>query len=255
MLNSPIFFSGDLTLKIYTINYKSEGESIIFLIEDDNGPLFCGVVDCFEYKKKNKTIELLKQKGVKRIDFLCWTHTDKDHSIGIDKIVKKYVTKDTLVILPEYIDCREDEFINYNKRIKATFALINDLILDRKVIFNSGSRNKILLKKDLTNGLTTLPISITSLSPDSAIVRRRVLKEKYYHKNDFSVALKIEIGNRILLLTSDIEDITSQQIESYSIPNRIDFLKIPHHSSKGVTKLLDYINDDCEISCTTIYKK
>ena len=45
--------------------------------------------------KENLTYRLLKQKfndyprNRKKLDFLCWTHPDNDHTLGLDDIITK----------------------------------------------------------------------------------------------------------------------------------------------------------------------
>jgi len=101
-----VYYSGSLQIVIYLIGYSSQGESIIFSIEADNGDnvkLFCAVIDSYEIANINKTIETIDKLGYKKIDLLCWTHPDEDHSLGIDTLLSKYVDNNSIILIPENI--------------------------------------------------------------------------------------------------------------------------------------------------------
>ncbi len=256
MTSNVFFFKHSIYLEVYLIGYKTEGESILFLIKSKEDTLFCGVVDCYEYQNINKTIELLESENINRIDFLCWTHPDLDHSLGIDNLVERYIDINTQVILPEGISGDE---IQYNDRVKKTFEKIDGLIKPRrgkrKYNVKSASDYKVLKRLTFRNYEEDIIFEIRSIAPNSTIVRSRK-QSKDIEKNDFSIALILSVGEINVLLAGDIENYTIKNFEEWYIPEKIDCLKIPHHTSKTSNKILNFIYPEykCDIASTTVYR-
>ena len=63
----------NLLVKVFIIGYSLRGESIVVLFIDkeyQNNVLYSIVIDCFTYKKLNKTEEILNTYGISQIDML-----------------------------------------------------------------------------------------------------------------------------------------------------------------------------------------
>lgn len=96
---------------------------------------------------------------------------------------------------------------------------------------------------------------IVSIAPNSTILRKNNFNTTF-KKNDYSIGLIMTLGKFTMLLSGDIENRTIENMEYYYIPEVIDYIKTPHHTSDTSDKLLNYINDNsCEIACTTVYRK
>lgn len=94
----------DLHLLVYLVGYANEGESILFAIKSSHPRervLYSGVIDSYENKKGNQTINLIKELGIDNLSFLCWSHPDSDHYKGIDTIFEQFCDKNTRIVLPE----------------------------------------------------------------------------------------------------------------------------------------------------------
>lgn len=252
-----IFFQKKLVLDTYLIGYKSEGESIVFIINSDDNIVYSGVIDCYEYNGINKTIEILDSKGIKALDFICWTHPDIDHSIGIDKLIQLYTSERTRVILPGHVSRQAYE---YNDRVKKTFELMKLNITSRKRrkyrISEVSDFNVPVSKKFLDMSGREYQFTITSIAPNSTFLIEDDFKEGIKN-NEYSIALVINFGEFYLLFAGDIENRTINSFEDYYLPKSIDYIKVPHHTSGGSDKLLDYlldINNICEVGCTTVFR-
>lgn len=246
--------NGRLSIRLYLIGYKNIGESIIFFICEDERIVYSGVVDSYEIDE-NKTIKILEDNNVEYLDFICWTHPDEDHSLGIDTLLERYTNSNTKVIIPENISGEE---CSYNDRIRDTFNIIDDNLKSRKknkFIVKSASDTKTLELFDFDRGaLGKEEFKIVSIAPNSTILRRDEFNQSF-KKNDYSVALVITLGYFTILLSGDIENKTIDKLEWFSIPEIIDYIKTPHHTSKSSDKLIENIKDlSCEIACTTVYK-
>lgn len=249
-----ILLNGRLSIKIYLIGYENIGESIVFFVCVDNRIVYSGVVDSYE-DDYNKTIEILEKNNIEYLNFICWTHPDEDHSLGIDTLLRDFANSNTKVIIPENIS--GDEY-SYNKRIANTFSVIEENLKSRKsntFIVKSASDNKILEYFTFDRGaLGKEEFKILSIAPNSEILRRDEFN-KSFKKNDYSIALIITLGYFTILLSGDVENKTINKLEWFYVPQIIDYIKTPHHTSSSSDKLLENIEDlSCEIACTTVYK-
>lgn len=256
MNRKNIFIRKGLTLETYLIGYKNAGESIIFIVYADDNIKYSGVIDCYEYGSLNKTIEILEDKGVETLDFICWTHPDEDHSIGIDTLIDMYAGEGTKVYLPENIDGQE---YGYHERIRNTFDKINETITSRKrkkYSVYSVSDSKTLVSMNFTYGTKgSYKFRISSIAPNSNMLRRNEFNETF-RKNDYSIGLLLNIGEFNLLFSGDIENRTIDRMEEYYLPSFIDYIKVPHHGSESSDRLLGYLdyNNKCEVACTTVFR-
>lgn len=255
--NRNIILRDELKIAIYLVGYNNIGESIVFIVKSDNTPVYSGVIDSYEQFEINKSMEILRENNIKHIDFLCWTHPDEDHSIGIDSLIENFVNEQTKIFLPAHINGEEYE---YNERIKNTFNMINDNLKSRKkskFIVRDVSDNMILEKFDFDRGVKGREeFKIMSVAPNSMILRTNEFN-KAFKKNDYSIALIITLGTFTTLLLGDIENRTIESFEYYYMPKVIDYIKIPHHASKTSDKILEFLdkNNKSPIATTSTYKK
>lgn len=61
----------------FIIGYKNQGETILIVIEVDENPVFCILVDSYYHKDINIVEKILEEKKIKGIDIICWTHPHK----------------------------------------------------------------------------------------------------------------------------------------------------------------------------------
>lgn len=257
MVNS--FFSESLTLDVFIIGYKTQGESIVLVIKTDGKIHYTCVIDCYEENKINKTIQLLENLKIKHVDIICWSHPDVDHSYGIDNIILNYANKKTTVVIPEDLGSYREN-IDYSERVRSTFELIDNNCSIRSPSFYvmSASDVKPIVNISYIIGEKNYPFFINSVSPSSQLVRNRAQKLKP-KKNDYSIAFHIKVGKFDLFFGSDIENITVNQIKSRFreyILSSFDLLKVPHHTShysKNFLSLLD-TSKKSDISCSTVFR-
>lgn len=256
MKRRNIILRKNLTIDIYLIGYKNIGESLVFIVYCDNNIVYSGVVDSYE-KEINKTIEILKDKNISTLDFICWTHPDEDHSIGIDTLIENFTDSNTKVFIPEDINGEE---YNYNDRVRSAFQYIDENLKSRKhdrFKVYSASDNKILEYLTFDRGVKGKEeFKIVSIAPNTMILRQDKFNTTF-KKNDYSIALLITLGSFTILLSGDIENKTISKFEYFYLPDVVDYLKTPHHTSDSSDKLIDFIDKElpCEIACTTVYKK
>lgn len=212
------------------------------------------VIDCYETKKINKTIEILQKNDITRIDFFCWTHPHEDHSKGIKKLVE-YFKEETIILLPSELTAR-----NINMETKEIYEELTSLNRNNRkksgTLMVTSDEKPILNKKFLGTNNEVLDIKVIALAPISKnIINQTKNIETNY--NDYSIMLLVEIDKHRLLFTGDIENSTINYIEEhYDSIDNVDYLKLPHHCSTTSNNIFNII--DCDINnivCTTTINK
>lgn len=263
-LNEFVFKS--LTLDVFIIGYKAQGESIVLIVKLDGVISYSCVIDCFEYNNINKTIQILSSLNIKNVDIVCWTHPDIDHSIGLINVLSKYANKYTTVIVPENIHfCKKN--VDYNTSVDSTFDLIDKYIWSKKrstFHIRTASELTLIESKTYLFGEINYPFFILSVSPNSQLITKRLLEtevnpNKKLKNNDYSIALRVKFGKFELFFGGDIENININMMKRYLndyIPSSFNLLKIPHHtsnSSKNMLYLLDKTKKS-DMCCSTVFR-
>ena len=101
-------FNKNLQYVIYTIGYHKEGESVLVFIKTDDVIVFTVVIDSYEEGEINITCELLARENLNHIDMVCWSHPDKDHSLGISKYLK-WIDERTIILVGDgFVETQEN---------------------------------------------------------------------------------------------------------------------------------------------------
>ena len=259
----------DDELVIYVIGYKRLGESIIISI----GNKFLGVIDSFKVHDAFVTKDIIKEMGIP-IDFICWTHSDWDHTYGLAEL-KEFFYEETHIIVPTGFQAKEfREYLNKSDSKKdyhysEYFHLIDILDGTQNEYYHEVNADSLLYLFKLLKAGTQERYSfvMSAIAPDSKKLRevncehiqRIYLKDAddwfktvNLDNNIFSVGLKIQIQSENfsedkkdvikLCFTSDMVD---EVIEVMGERKRIDnfqyntFLKVPHHGSDKSKKIFD----------------
>lgn len=260
----PITSHSNLRVKIFVIGYKNEGESIIILFmdtQDKKCPVkYSIVIDCFKYKNKNITDEILRYYSVKTLSMLCWTHPDLDHSIAIDTLIKKYCKESTQILLPEHFYNMPNDIVTINnKELKNAVDKIFSLNrLKRKTVSNvsatPGGYSEVKSLK-FTGVDGNIETSINVITPISSILANYVKEGKCnINKNELSISVIINIDGYYLYFGGDTIDKHIDAINADYL-GECRFIKIPHHSSTTSMHLTNYLPQKIDTACTTIFSK
>ena len=162
------------------------------------------VVDCYAKGDVNKTKELLDKFHVEHIDLLCWSHPDKDHSVGVDTLIENFCDDRSYILVPYGIEGRDEDCVKYNEGdkqiIDSIFAHNSRLHKAFKPISCNEEGLSQVTSFDLCSLLDDkLHVRLYALSPHAEYIAeaRHNYKEKqqYIHKNDFSISLCLDIGD------------------------------------------------------------
>ena len=233
-------------INVYTIGYKSKGESIYISFESENKEFFYDVlIDCYktDVNISKEILDIVKIN--KKIDCICLTHYHDDHFLGLNEIIDEYSKKGTKVLVPD-VDCESSlseeavsmrneiaEIVKYGRTKKGTVKKISE-------------PQNIVNDSILTND-KKIEFGILAISPISKITMRNVgRKPEQIEQNDYSISLLIYLDDLRFLFTGDIMNNTINELnENY----KVNYLKIPHHCSKDSNKLLKKIDTNEHTVC------
>ncbi|MCX8534338.1 MBL fold metallo-hydrolase [Chryseobacterium luquanense] len=238
----------ELTLEVFTVGYSEKGESqIIILLDKKNDNVrLTFVIDCYSTQTLHKTKDILDVYQIKHIDHFIWTHTDEDHSVGIEILIDHYCDKKTNFYFPEAINGNVEDLVKYNAEVSVCFDKINAFNTGQNynvhtITLVAGQHNTIFKKQYIDEKTSkNFSFEVLAIAPMSAIIRRRIDTGKIVKKNDFSIASLFKVGELNLLFGGDIENPTISLMPEYLFEN-LTYIKTPHHTSNTSTKLLHKI--------------
>lgn len=252
----------NVLFQIFVVGYATMGESIVLLIRDKktNHIIYSIVIDSFCYKKHNKTISLLRTNGLKdiKVNMLCWSHPDADHSLGLIDILKEYCSSQTKVLVPLGLNGLQSDCIDYNKKDKEIVAEIVRYNKGSKFTFNTISVTPQMYNHveefEIVDVSKQLAIQVDALSPISPIINETIQENRKIKKNDLSITLAVNInGIYKFVFASDAENESIKLMREESLQKPC-FLKIPHHTSLTASEMIKFISNGSTIACSTIYK-
>ena len=276
-------------IRIQIIGYKSQGESIVVTIgnQEYGYNKFAGIIDCFKVGRNFITKKILKENNIKKLDFICWTHPDWDHTYGLSEL-ESYIGENTRFALPQGTTDRQlEEILNekqkvtkYTKEYGKIFSMIKKI---KKCNIVHANHSSTLYTFRMLCCEKSFKFHMCSFAPISSIVTElsnQGIIKLYQHvkgDEDFSVEDLMNkknnlysMGIRITLtdeqsketlafcMCGDLDNMTIEAMDGskakgYMGNNTI--FKIPHHSSKNANLIISkgYISR-AEYAVTTGYK-
>ena len=175
-----------------------QGDSAL-LISGDKAAL----IDCGERGSGDAISKVLDENGVKKLDFILFSHSDSDHIGGADEVMEKYPT-DTIYAdrIPKPTNSQFDEVVSIAKK----------------------SGTKIVAPKDsqfITLGDITLTVYLPRIDNDD--------------ENENCIIVMADVIGTDILFTGDIGTSTESALIEQGYDIDCDILKVGHHGSKGST--------------------
>lgn len=238
-----------LQLKIFVLGYYPMGESLLILICDEINKevLMSILVDCYSQGKNNRMYDVLNKYGIKdkKLNFVIWTHPDKDHSIGLKELLKDYSSQNTLVILP---DGASKRLFNLKRLgiLKTWLAIKKEGIFHNLQVERASSSSYTLFptiygQTYFEDGIhDSVPFNIEITTPFSNKVFEKTEKQNSHKGNDVSLSIKLNFNKHSFFLGGDAENEALNMIEPESWEN-VQFVKIPHHASTTSDALPDLL--------------
>ena len=204
--NNDNFDISQLKVKIFAVGYGYIGESIIIFIMNGDRVYYSIVIDCYKIKKKkkgpyiNKTVDILKQHSVERLDILCWTHPHEDHSKGISTLISKYCDEETKVLFPMYVLNNTSDIVNLKfvskdivDGILAANRSKNSLATPIGIPYQSRTIIDEFIITNSYNTDETRAVSIDAITPISSYLTEFVNHGICKDPNELSISLIVNI--------------------------------------------------------------
>lgn len=227
------------------ITFKNVGQGDSIIIEWSD---CIGIIDSKSYERRNPTLEYLKTKDVKVIDFIVLSHPHNDHYSGLEDILL-YCQKQKVVI---------KRFIHPLSHIGSQYWKWFELdIEDSKALLRIVELSHTLRESEEIERIDiviagwqidlTDDISLKCLSPTHDEVRiyqelieqssERELSELSHAANYLSTIFKLRLGSSYVLFTSDAEIVSFQRLLTkeykYFEEKTLQICQVPHHGSRN----------------------
>jgi hypothetical protein len=171
------------------------------------------------------------------------------------------------ILIPTGIDNCTNSFSKLSINLLNQINSINSNNIQNKkmTIINPTVSNQDVIKREEIKLISNNNIffDIYAVSPIGNLVRNRIVNSNYNQLNDFSIGLYYIVNDFVLFLSSDLEDISYNNMTPLALKNMItpNILKLPHHGSKYSLKFYEKFkrniisgNDMIDIVVTTNYK-
>jgi beta-lactamase superfamily II metal-dependent hydrolase len=236
--------NSNLQLHIYVLGHYPMGESVLLIVYEKNTKKVHKsiLIDCFERDDVNVFTSVLDYYNIGGLglDFVVWTHPDKDHSVGFEHIIGRYTNhKKTLYLLPDGVD-RE---INVSLESKKAFDAIAQRhnIVERINTSNRRDYPLVYGKELFVDGYTdSINFEIEVLTPFADRTFNKTECCRGFCINELSISLLVKFGKLNFYFGGDSENPNISLIQEEKLKN-LDFIKIPHHGSNSADKLINII--------------
>lgn len=196
------------------ISYVDVGKGDCILIQVGES---AGLIDTGYANTANETVAFLRNRGVKKLEFVVITHYDRDHIGGMRAIGNAYGI-DSLY-LPDYQGA--------DKNYQSLMAAIGSLGL---------TPQSVATEKQLRIGNASMTIK------PSGVTYHPSAKGDEGNDNDLSLVVMLIYGNDSFLFTGDLEK-EGISVLLDTAPGSFDILKMPRHGQKtsNTDELIDAI--------------
>lgn len=261
------FSISDLKVRIFVIGYEGVGESNVIFLMDDDAVRYAMVIDSYLIKREknspaiNKTIDLLKEYGVSRLDVLCWTHPHDDHSKGMVKLLRHYCDAETVVIYPAFIENNSSDIVKLPRVSKTTVDCF--LAANRA---HQASVNPIEVIRNQFNSVDEFTVvnpyideerrdvCIEVITPIASFLETYVNNKLCLDPNELSISLVLKIDGYGFFFGGDTTNKHINNARKKSM-GCCRFVKIPHHGSSTAGDLLNYLPGTMDAACTTLFQR
>lgn len=257
------FFISELKITISVIGYENIGESIVVFLQDGDDIVYCMVIDSYQIQGKNqpiinKTIDLLRQNHLTRIDTLCWSHPHRDHSRGLSSIIKEFCDSETRFVFPPFVTGSTSDNVDLKEAEKQMVKAVLDANRNRGLkaaqvqVYSGYTPIDEFALKSVFGDIDINYIKLYAVTPNSSELLKHVGLPIKRNPNDLSVSLVLRVGTYGFLFAADT---TNKHIDTCKkdILRWCRFVKIPHHASATADHLLSLLPSKLDAACTTLY--
>jgi competence protein ComEC len=180
-----------------------QGDSALVTMPDGTTMLVDGGGNIFDATRRiGETVvsEYLWWRGLDAIDYVLVTHADADHIDGLNDVLKNFTVRNALIARAPVND---PEFSKFSETLKQT-----------------NTKAELLQTGDVIHfGDAELDVLWPPAGGETST-------------NNDSLVLRLKFGERVILLTGDIEKQAEKSLLDSGQILRADVVKVPHHGSK-----------------------
>ena len=193
---------------VMTVDFLDVGQGSAALLCFPDGKTL--MVDSGPPSSKNKLLSYLNERDVDALDCLVITHQHGDHAGNVSAVLSACTVKD--IIFP---------IAPVNLLIDpARFEGIYEDIADKGLVIHNPYKGEVILSGD--------GYSVTVLSDDTG---------DYATLNDYSIILRVVVGNVSFLMMGDAEASTEQQLLHSGLYLHSDVLLVGHHGNRNADSI------------------
>lgn len=255
-----------MVISLYVIGYKNIGESIVVLFRDKNlgekDVVFSFVVDCYKNNNLFLTKHILDSNHVSALDMVFWTHPHKDHTPGIDTIVKDYFKPEMLYFKPKFyfgnlcedlLRTESEYTAETNETIETYFATEKKGTKCRRTITGEGDVTNHYPIKMVSEDGASRDLVFYFLTPIGCLIDEYALKGHVLNRpNDLSISFVMSVDGYDFYFGGDTENEHCDGIEECVI-REMRWIKVPHHCSKGGKFICDNLGPGFNFAASTVY--
>ncbi len=176
-----------------------QGDAALVTMPDGTTLLVDGGGNTFDASRRiGETVvsEYLWWRGLSQIDYVVATHADADHIDGLNDVLKNFSVRGALV---GRTPAEDPDFIKFAETLRQTKTHLETIEQGDTIRFGD--------------------VEVSVLWPPAGT---------HASSNDNSVVLRLQFGERSILLTGDIEKAAERAL----LAPKTDVVKVPHHGSK-----------------------
>ncbi len=179
-----------------------QGDSALVTMPDGTTLLVDGGGDIDSTRRIGETVvsEYLWWRGLSQIDYVLPTHADADHIDGLNDVLKNFSVRSALIARRPADD---PEFAKFSQTLARTNT--HSETIEAGDVIHFGD------------------VVVSVLWPPAGGDKSA---------NNDSIVLRIEYGERAILLTGDIEQAAERSLLASQQQLHADVIKVPHHGSK-----------------------
>lgn len=217
---------------------------------------------CYDYKNKNSAVlSYFQQLNISPdTTHIIVSHWHDDHIKGISQLLDSFPNsnficssaihcKEFLNLVSIYskhshiVDCGTNEFNNIihtlrHRGVSPTWAIINRTLFDHSEIIGDDEVSiKLIALSPSDKSVLDSHLALGQLIPQKGAVRKRIQEPS---KNHSSIVLHLTINDNVILLGSDLENLSDKKCgwenvyTSQTRPKeKATIFKIPHHGSQN----------------------
>ena len=170
------------------------------LVDGGGRPTFFGNTEASRRIGETVVSEYLWWRGLSEIDYVLATHADADHIDGLNDVLKNFYVRGALVAR---VRSGDSEFAKFSETLRETRTPLEIIQAGDTIRFGA--------------------VELSVLWPPPG---------DHLSNNNDSIVLRLQFGERSILLTGDIEKAAEGSLVASQQPLSVDVVKVPHHGSK-----------------------